>query len=80
MSIKGYIRGNRGLVKGIYLLPETKAEVLRKYDYRHMTNLYNNDDDVWLSTYAFYVKKDGSLDNRYNHCMLARFADNDTIG
>ena len=68
------------LTLGNALTPHTRSVVLRLFVYRQTTeNGYPArnpckatvppiSDSIWLATHAFYVRADGTLDNRYNHC------------
>lgn len=80
-------RQPRRMMRGDQLSAETRAEVLRAYVHRFLDrSIYlpemNRDrraaaDEEWLAEKAFYVRKDGRLDQRYRFCQPAYMADDD---
>jgi hypothetical protein len=62
------------LVRGTDLTDSLRREVLSRYVNRHHDTTSKTDSD-WLAKKAFYVTKDGRLDNRYHHCEPAFMAD-----
>ena len=65
------------LVRYNALTRRAKAQVKARYVYRHIAigegRAYASDVE-WLQDHAFYVRKDGELDNRYHHCEPACMA------
>ncbi len=61
------------LVRGDKLKPRAQQDVLRRWVHRFRGPYVG--DAEWLKSHAFYVKKDGTLHNRYRHCMPASMAD-----
>lgn len=71
------------LVTGDKLSKATRELVLRAYVYRptHENNYPKHNplrmrvpatsDEQWLKEHAFYVTKNGNLDNRFDHCEPA---------
>lgn len=63
------------LIKGDALSSDLRRQVLARYVMRHHSAIWQNSDEVWLAQHAFYVTKDGRLDERYRHCEPAYLAD-----
>ncbi len=62
------------LVKWNNLLPATRRDVQRRFVmWKHDTT--SKTFEEWANKKAFYVKKDGALDNRQNHCEPHYLAD-----
>ncbi len=73
------------LVKGSDLNAAQRQEVLNAFGYRFMnTTIYPKDEPVmarsqhdgqWLEQHAFYIRKDGHLAHKPNHCEPVFLAD-----
>jgi hypothetical protein len=61
------------LIRGDKLKPEIQIDVLRRWVHRFRAPYVG--DAEWLKQHSFYVKKDGTLDNRRRHCMPDFMAD-----
>lgn len=62
------------LVRGERLSASQRREVLNRYVHRHLDPTLK-DDDAWLKSHAFWIRKDGHLDERFRHCEPACLAD-----
>ena len=79
------------LTIGTDLRPDVRKEVLNAYGFRWTVDNYTRavkwydslgmpqmelqTDEQWLAEHAFYTRKDGKLDRRYNHCVPAYMID-----
>jgi hypothetical protein len=79
------------LIDGSELTEAQKIEVLRAFVYRNTgthcpidMQKYApqfrpipeyKDDNAWLQAYAFYIRADGHLSKRHNHCETRTMAD-----
>lgn len=65
------------LVKGTNLTPQQLQEVKACFVHRHLAigkDKYYYSEQDWIINHAFYVRKDGHIANKSNHCEPAFMA------